>query len=83
MKKLETLLTKAKEADASVNTELMRLFPVGSQLCFTIKHGQRTPSTGRVHGLGGMRGYLRVQHYEAKPNSRYAYRNVHYSDVLR
>lgn len=83
MKKLERLLTKAKQAQEAAKAELMRMHPPGSEVRFMIMHGQRNASTGTVWSAGWRDGYVRVKHHEAKPNSRYAFRDVHYSDVLR
>lgn len=82
MSRLEALLNEFKLAKGAVDGEILRLWPVGTEIHFVLMHGQRNPSTGTVHGPGWREGYVRVQHHQAKPNSRYAYRDVHYSDVL-
>lgn len=82
MSRIEALLNEFKLAKSAVDGEMLRLWPVGTEIQFTIMHGQRNPSSGTVLSAGWREGYLRVEHHEAKPNSRYAYREVHYSDVL-
>lgn len=80
--KIEHLLLQVKEAQKKAESELLRLYPAGKDVHFTIMSGQRNPSTGRVLGPGWRDGYLRVLHHEAKENSRYQVRSVHYTDVL-
>ncbi len=81
-RKLEHLLAQAKLAQQKAEAQLLRMYPPGKDVQFTIMHGQRNASTGRVLGPGWQDGYLRVWHHEAKENSRYQVRSVHYSDVL-
>lgn len=81
-KKLERLLAQAKLAREKAEAQLLRMYPVGTELQFALMHGQRRPSTGRVLGLGWRDGELRVWHHEAKRNSRYQVRSVHYTNVL-
>lgn len=80
---LERLLATVQTATEAVKNELLRLHPIGSEVRFTITHGQRNASTGTVIGIGWRPDYLRVRHHEAKPRSRYAYREVHWQQVLR
>jgi hypothetical protein len=82
MSRIEALLNEFKLAKSALAGELLRLWPAGTEVRFTIMHGQRNASTGTVCSAGWHEGYLRVKHHEAKPNSRYAYREVHYSDML-
>lgn len=83
MSKLQLLLAKAQLANEQAGAELLRMYPKGSEISFTITSGQRNASTGTVIGLGwGQPGYVRVEHHQAKPNSRYAYRDVHYSMIV-
>jgi hypothetical protein len=80
--KIQRLMDKVAEAHCAVNAELLRLYPKDSCVRFLCKHGQRIASTGRVHSIGCRPGYLRVEHHQAKPYSRYAYRDVHYTQIL-
>jgi hypothetical protein len=82
MSRLEALLNEAALAKSAAEAELLRMHPPGSEVRFTIMHGQRNASTGTVWSAGWRVGYLRVKHHEAKENSRYAYRDVHHSQVL-
>ncbi|MEY2655318.1 MAG: hypothetical protein RLZZ524_2346 [Pseudomonadota bacterium] len=83
MTKLEYWLAKVRQMQDAAQSELLRMHPPGSEIQFTIKHGQRNASTGTVWSAGFRDGYLRVKHHEAKEGSRYAFRDVHYSDVLK
>lgn len=83
MSKIESLLSKAEQAKRDAEAELLRMYPPGSDILFTIMSGQRNASTGTVACLGHRVGYVRVKHHQAKEHSRYAYRDVHYSQVLR
>lgn len=82
MNRLEELLAAAEAAKKAAASELLRLYPTGSEVRFFIMHGQRNASTGTVYGVGHDAGYLRVKHHEAKPRSRYAVREVHHTQVL-
>jgi hypothetical protein len=78
-----TLMRDLEAAKSAVAKELMRLYPPGSEVQFHIMSGQKNASTGKVMSLGYRSGYVRVKHNEAKPGSRYAYRDVHYVDLIR
>lgn len=74
------------KAKSAAEAELLRMYPVGSEIEFTIMPGQVRASSGTVVGLGYSScystGYLRVKHHEAKPRSRYACRDVHHTKIL-
>jgi hypothetical protein len=82
MSKIKNLLANVEAAMKAANAEMLRLYPVGSDIRFTIMHGQRNASTGTVAGVGHIPGYVRVRHHQAKERSRYAYRDVHHTQVL-
>lgn len=79
---MQALLDDLGAIKRAVEEELLRLYPVGTEIRFTISHGQRNASTGTVVGVGWAPGALRVQHHEAKPHGRYRYRDVHYTHVM-
>lgn len=80
--KITVLLAKVEQARKAAQSELLRLYPAGSHIKFKIMHGQKNASTGTVEGISWRDGYLRVKHHEAKEQSRYTYRQVHYSEIL-
>jgi len=82
MAKIEALLNKASAAKKAVETELLRMYPAKSGVRFFISSAQRNESTGTVLCPGYQVGYLRVQHHQAKANSRYAYRDIHYTHLV-
>lgn len=81
MSKLDDLMTEFKAARSAVAHELLRQYPIGAELSFSIRHGQKIPSTGTVVGVGFHPGYVRVKHDQAKRGSRYGHRDVHYSQI--
>lgn len=80
--KITVLLAKVEQARKAAHAELLSLYPAGSHIQFTIMHGQKNASTGTVAGISWRDGYIRVKHHQAKERSRYAYRDVHYSQVI-
>ena len=81
MNTLDDLMDQYKSARAAVGAELLRQYPKGTERSFTIRHGQKTLSTGTVVGVGFHPGYVRMKHDQAKRGSRYAHRDVHYSCI--
>ncbi len=75
-----------KDAMKQQETELKRLYPVGSVICFRIRHGQKNLSTGVVLERGYTAnifgGSLFVRHEQAKEGSRVKYRHVSVRDVI-
>lgn len=83
-KKLAKLTERLKEAQAAQVARLKELYPLGSEIAFTIMSGQRNASTGVVasYSSDSLGGYLTVKHDQAKKWSRYSYRTVHPNSVL-
>lgn len=82
MSKIERLLASVETATEAAHAEMLRLYPVGSEIRFHIMSGQRNVSTGTVACVGRIPGCVRVRHHQAKERSRYAYRDVHHTQVL-
>lgn len=82
MSTIENLLANVEAATKAAHAEMLRLYPVGAEIRFTIMPGQRNASTGTVACAGHIPGYVRVRHHQAKERSRYAYRDVHHTQVL-
>lgn len=73
-----------KNAQACQLARLRELYPLGSQLVFTIMHGQKTPSTGEViaYQASNYGGHVIVRHDQAKPGSRYRNRTVYLHNII-
>lgn len=82
MSKLDSLLFALEQAKKAAEVELLRMYPIGQEVRFTIQPGQKNASTGTVLRACWRDGYLRVRHHEAKPFSRYSARSVHHSQIL-
>ena len=77
--------TKALKAAQELQLERLRvLYPLGSQLEFTVMHGQKTPSTGKViaYEASNCGGHVIVSHDQAKPGSRYRNRTVYLYNII-
>ena len=68
-------------ANAEMVGALQDAWPLKCKIEFHIQQGQKNASTGSVVGYDP-RGYVRVEHDQAKGNSRYRYRSVHFGSVL-
>jgi hypothetical protein len=68
-----------KAQDKMVNI-LRKYYPTGSSVEFHIMDNQINPSTGQVIGHDPD-GHIRVRHDQAKKNSRYSIRHVHYENI--
>jgi len=59
---LQKKLARFILAELEIERELRRLYPFGSDVFFTIMHGQQNPSMGEVIGWsGGRHGCVRVR----------------------
>jgi hypothetical protein len=82
MKSIEKLVSDHKATRLALDNELLRNWPKGSEVRFKIRDGQKTFSTGTIYGLTRNSGYMQIKHHQAKPNSRFSYRDVHYTQIL-
>ncbi len=83
MADIAELMQAHKDAIDAVRDELLRMYPIGSTVEFTIMHGQKFPSTGTVIDASRLDvGYLCVEHHQAKERSRYKYRTVHHGSIF-
>jgi hypothetical protein len=81
MNNIDHLISEYKQAKKAVEDELLRQWPKGSEIEFKFARNQTKFSTGTVYDVDSQTGYLRVKHHQAKPNSRFSYRDVHYLQV--
>lgn len=80
LKKLKKLKEAESVAGKELKRELERQFPKGTRVGFKIMHGQKNLSTGQVIGYRD-HGFLAVWHEQAKESSRYAVREVLFSEA--
>jgi len=50
--RVDDLMNQYKAARSAVGAELLRQYPIGTKISFSIRHGQKIPSTGTVVGVG-------------------------------
>jgi hypothetical protein len=81
MNKIEKLISDYNAAKAEIDNKLLQIWPVGSEVEFKINCKQVVFSTGTVYCAVSNAGYLRIKHHQAKPNSRFLYRDVHCSQI--
>jgi hypothetical protein len=81
MNNINRLISEYKQAKKAVEDEILRQWPKGSEIEFKIARNQKNFSTGTVYDADLHAGYLRVKHHQAKPNSRFLYRDVHYLQI--
>lgn len=82
MKDLDVLLSAVQIATQEFNNELLKQFPKGTRVLFTIMHNQRHLTLGEVVSEHSDVGFLHIKHLDAKHGSRYSHRRVHYSNLL-
>ena len=84
-KTLAELTQAIVDAEEAQEAWLRGRYPKGVRVEFFIMSGQKTASTGTVVGHAASRygGSVRVMHDQAKPHSRYLYRDVSPDSILR
>jgi hypothetical protein len=81
MNNIEKLISDYKLVKVAIDNELLRIWPIGSEVEFKICSKQVAFSTGTVYGADLNAGYLRIKHHQAKQGSRFSYRDVHYLNI--